>query len=167
MTLRSCLLLALIAAPALAAEPAPRLSVLIVDGVNNHDWPRATRILKGILEMSMRIFIHSAVMFMVLCAHAKADQEACTPGELRTDSTPTCISIQRHGIRVRKEDIFANWAIPAEPARVVPQHLPLKAGGEAVDVGAVVPNLSDDFNGTALDLGAYELGKPLPHYGPR
>ncbi len=29
-----------------------RLSVLIVDGMNNHDWPRATKILKAILEGS-------------------------------------------------------------------------------------------------------------------
>ena len=30
----------------------PKRSVLIVDGINNHDWPRATRILKAILEGS-------------------------------------------------------------------------------------------------------------------
>ena len=29
--------------------PQPKRSVLIVDGVNNHDWERATRILKSIL----------------------------------------------------------------------------------------------------------------------
>jgi hypothetical protein len=50
--LRLCLigLLALAAVPAPAAQPAPppQLSLLIVDGVNNHDWPRATRILKGV-----------------------------------------------------------------------------------------------------------------------
>ena len=32
-----------------AAQP---IRLLIVDGQNNHDWPRATRILKGILEGS-------------------------------------------------------------------------------------------------------------------
>ena len=39
---------------AVAADPAPppKLSLLIVDGMNNHDWPRATRILKEILEDS-------------------------------------------------------------------------------------------------------------------
>jgi len=38
----------------LAADPVPppKLSLLIVDGMNNHDWPRATRILKEILEDS-------------------------------------------------------------------------------------------------------------------
>jgi hypothetical protein len=27
--------------------------------------------------------------------------------------------------------------------------------------------LSDGYHGKAPDLGAYELGDPLPHYGPR
>ena len=34
--------------------PQPKLSVLIVDGMNNHDWERATRILKAILLDSGR-----------------------------------------------------------------------------------------------------------------
>lgn len=56
--LRVCLLLALAATPSLAEEePSPRLSVLIVDGMNNHDWPRATRILKGVLESSGRFTV--------------------------------------------------------------------------------------------------------------
>ena len=37
----------------------------------------------------------------------------------------------------------------------------------AVDVGCELPNLTDGFTGDAPDLGAYELGKPLPVYGPR
>ncbi|NLX98125.1 MAG: hypothetical protein GXY83_18345 [Rhodopirellula sp.] len=76
------------------------------------------------------------------------------------------VGIERHGIRVRKED-FANWSVPAELARVNPQHLPLKAGSEAVDAGVVVPSISDQFSGKAPDLGAYEFGGEVPHYGPR
>ena len=34
------------------AAPPSKLSLLIVDGMNNHDWPRATGILKEILENS-------------------------------------------------------------------------------------------------------------------
>jgi type 1 glutamine amidotransferase len=34
-----------------------RIRLLIVDGQNNHDWPRATRILKGILEGSGRFAV--------------------------------------------------------------------------------------------------------------
>jgi type 1 glutamine amidotransferase len=47
---------ALLLRSALGADEAPRptSSVLIVDGMNNHDWPRATRILKSILQESGR-----------------------------------------------------------------------------------------------------------------
>jgi hypothetical protein len=30
-----------------------------------------------------------------------------------------------------------------------------------------LPNVNDDFGGSAPDLGAYEIDAPLPHYGPR
>lgn len=43
---------------AIAAEPHPKLSLLIVDGMNNHDWPRATKILKEILEGSGRFAVN-------------------------------------------------------------------------------------------------------------
>lgn len=43
----------------------------------------------------------------------------------------------------------------------------LKAGSAAVDAGVLLPNINDDFTGTAPDLGAYERGHPLPLYGPR
>ena len=77
------------------------------------------------------------------------------------------VGIEKHGVRVRKEQIFADWSIPLEPARVGPQHLTLKPGSEALDAGAVVPNIADDFVDKAPDLGAYEFGSEMPHYGPR
>jgi len=43
----------------------------------------------------------------------------------------------------------------------------LTAGCAAVDAGVILPNINDGFVGGAPDLGAYELGKPLPTYGPR
>jgi hypothetical protein len=43
----------------------------------------------------------------------------------------------------------------------------LKDGGPAVDRGVVLPNFSDGFKGKAPDLGALELGDPMPHFGPR
>ena len=43
----------------------------------------------------------------------------------------------------------------------------LKPGSAAVDAGVVIPNITDGFTGKAPDLGAYELGQPLPQYGPR
>lgn len=43
----------------------------------------------------------------------------------------------------------------------------LKPGSAAVDKGAVIPNVTDGYSGNAPDLGALELGQPMPHYGPR
>jgi hypothetical protein len=43
----------------------------------------------------------------------------------------------------------------------------LKAGSAAVDKGTTLPGITDRFSGTAPDLGALEVGLPLPHYGPR
>jgi len=83
------------------------------------------------------------------------------------ESFARAIGIEGHGRRVRKEEIFESWRIPAEPGPVDFQHLTLRPGSSAVDAGARVANVNDDFTGAAPDLGAYELGKPLPHYGPR
>jgi hypothetical protein len=43
----------------------------------------------------------------------------------------------------------------------------LKPGSAAVDKAAVIPNVTDGYSGNAPDLGALELGQPMPHYGPR
>ena len=43
----------------------------------------------------------------------------------------------------------------------------LRPSGKAVDAGVVLPNVTDNYSGKAPDLGALELGQPLPHYGPR
>ncbi len=43
----------------------------------------------------------------------------------------------------------------------------LKAGSAAVDKGASIPNVTTGYSGNAPDLGALELGQPMPHYGPR
>ena len=69
-------------------------------------------------------------------------------------------------------DIFVNAKIPDKSD---PQHLynpedfdfRLKPGSVAIDAGILLPTINDDFTGKAPDLGAYELDRPLPHYGPR
>ncbi len=69
-------------------------------------------------------------------------------------------------------DVFVNVRIPDKSD---PQHLynpadfdfRLKPGSAAIDAGIVLPSINDDFTGRAPDLGAYELERPLPHYGPR
>jgi hypothetical protein len=43
----------------------------------------------------------------------------------------------------------------------------LRPGSAAVDRGIELPNITDGFIGRAPDLGALEVGKPLPIYGPR
>jgi hypothetical protein len=43
----------------------------------------------------------------------------------------------------------------------------LKPGSAAVDRGIALPTVSEEFSGSAPDLGALEVGKPAPHYGPR
>jgi len=43
----------------------------------------------------------------------------------------------------------------------------LRPGSVAVDAGTRLPGVNDDFTGRAPDLGAYEVGRPVPHYGPR
>jgi len=43
----------------------------------------------------------------------------------------------------------------------------LEPGSAAIDRGVVIPNVTDGFDGEAPDLGALELGRPLPIYGPR
>lgn len=43
----------------------------------------------------------------------------------------------------------------------------LRSGSQAVDAGCILPGINEDYAGEAPDLGAYETGHPLPHYGPR
>jgi hypothetical protein len=43
----------------------------------------------------------------------------------------------------------------------------LRPGSAAVDRGTVLPTVTDGFSGRAPDLGALEVGAPLPVYGPR
>jgi hypothetical protein len=43
----------------------------------------------------------------------------------------------------------------------------LRPGSVAVDHGVPIPNINDDYDGTAPDLGALEGDRPAPHVGPR
>jgi hypothetical protein len=59
---------------------------------------------------------------------------------------------------------------PATPSKVYdPDQLDfsLQEGSAAVDAGVVLYNINDGFTGKAPDLGALEVGQPIPHYGPR
>ena len=78
--------------------------------------------------------------------------------------------LEQHGVLLGY-DIFASQ--PELPFGKKKTYQPgvadlrLEPGGAAVDAGCVLPNINDGFTGEAPDLGAYELGRPIPHYGPR
>jgi hypothetical protein len=66
-------------------------------------------------------------------------------------------------VRVTKPD----KSDPQRLYRVDDFDFELKPGSRAIGAGVTLPTINDDHAGEAPDLGAYELGKPLPHYGPR
>jgi hypothetical protein len=77
----------------------------------------------------------------------------------------------RHS-RIIDYDIFVNapmpdFSDPTHAAAVDSIDLRLREGSAAIDAGVELPNITDGFRGNAPDLGAYEYGAPLPHYGPR
>jgi hypothetical protein len=77
----------------------------------------------------------------------------------------------KHSILV-DYDIFLNvsQAEPNNVSRVYKAEeldFRLKPNSGAVDAGCILPNVNDDFTGSAPDLGALELGQPVPVYGPR
>ena len=78
---------------------------------------------------------------------------------------------ETHGVEV-DYDVFENLRAPdADKPHAVYRagdlNFRLKAGGKAVDAGVRLPNVNDDFTGERPDLGAYELGRAAPVYGPR
>tara|TARA_R110000764_G_scaffold42426_3_gene95571 strand:+ start:7417 stop:9435 length:2019 start_codon:yes stop_codon:yes gene_type:complete len=88
-------------------------------------------------------------------------------------------SLEKHGITVDYE-IFENLEKPIQapvdtplgdmPTRVyhaVDLNFKLNPKGKAVDVGVIIPNINDGFNGKAPDLGALEVGTPAVIYGAR
>jgi hypothetical protein len=76
-----------------------------------------------------------------------------------------------HGILV-DYDIFSNASKvdPDDVTRIYKAEdidFHLKPGAAAVDAGCILPNINDDVNGNAPDLGALEVGQTVPIYGPR
>ncbi len=78
---------------------------------------------------------------------------------------------EAHGVEL-DYDIFADLAPPDITRRHHVYHsmdlnFQLRAGSKAIDAGQVLPTINDGFAGAAPDLGALELGRDEPHYGPR
>ena len=76
---------------------------------------------------------------------------------------------ESHGIRITHATCFSTFNVPGGPplTTIPPQMMTLNSSCPAVNAGVVLPNITDGYTGSAPDLGAYELGAPLPQYGPR
>jgi hypothetical protein len=79
--------------------------------------------------------------------------------------------MERHSIEV-DFDIFVQLRPPDPTQRHAVYHamdlrFDLKPDSKAVDAGTRLPTVNDDFAGKAPDLGALEVGRPTPRYGPR
>ena len=76
--------------------------------------------------------------------------------------------LETNGRLINRLTCFATFYVPGPaPVPIPPQFITLNPGCAAVDAGAILPNINDGFVGAAPDLGAFELGQPLPTYGPR
>jgi len=74
----------------------------------------------------------------------------------------------KHSVQVDM-GVFASgvgFPDPMFPERA-PADLRLAPHSAAVDAAEVIPGVNGGFTGSAPDIGAYELGQPLPQYGPR
>ncbi|MFO8012238.1 MAG: hypothetical protein R6X20_02920 [Phycisphaerae bacterium] len=80
---------------------------------------------------------------------------------------------EAHGVAVRDFSVLAragesSWK--TDKTRLfTPDEVDLRPapGGPLVDAGCRTPGINDDYAGKAPDIGAYEAGRPVPHYGPR
>lgn len=77
---------------------------------------------------------------------------------------------EQHGVLISFDDVVGAPPPPGEAKT----HVDLnfgdprpKPGSKLIDAALRLPNINDDFAGDGPDLGAFEAGKPLPHYGPR
>lgn len=77
--------------------------------------------------------------------------------------------LQDNGIEIDAATCLESFDVPGPPplTTIPPQFMTLEQTCNAVDAGIAIPNISSNFSGNAPDLGAYERGQPLPHYGPR
>ncbi|MFC1611944.1 hypothetical protein ACFL6C_13360 [Myxococcota bacterium] len=76
--------------------------------------------------------------------------------------------LDANSVQVDKDVCFDSLQLSgAAPAPVPLQVLELQPGCNAVDAGAVLPNMNDSYLGAAPDMGAHEYGGELPQYGPR
>ncbi|MDH3650453.1 MAG: right-handed parallel beta-helix repeat-containing protein [Saprospiraceae bacterium] len=80
---------------------------------------------------------------------------------------------EEHGILIDHQtclDSLDYTELPSLPGEVhyfIRQYNTINPACNAVDAGIVLTGINEDYSGSAPDLGAYEIGKALPHYGVR
>jgi len=76
----------------------------------------------------------------------------------------------RHSVMVNY-DVFQKVSPPGPDLRTLYKpadfDFQLRPDSAAVDAAVRLTGINDDFTGRAPDLGALEVGRPVPHYGPR
>jgi hypothetical protein len=79
------------------------------------------------------------------------------------------LGLERHSVALGLETFVKAPPPPGQTVVAVPASfdLRLRPDSKAVDAGVHLPGINDGFSGKAPDLGCYELGRPLPAYGPR
>lgn len=75
--------------------------------------------------------------------------------------------LEENGIQVDKDTCFDTLTVVQPPGPIPLQYLTLANGCNAADAGVVLAGINEDYSGLAPDLGAYEIGAMLPHYGKR
>lgn len=75
--------------------------------------------------------------------------------------------LEQNGIRVDKDTIFETFNMAEPPGSMPFQYLTLVPGCNAENTGTVLTGINEDYAGHAPDLGAYETGAMLPHFGRR
>jgi hypothetical protein len=92
-------------------------------------------------------------------------------GDARFDGLAELQSLttEAHAVEVDMSVFAAAVTFPASGPfpELTNDDLRIADGSAAVDQGTPLANVNDGFAGTAPDLGAYEAGSLLPHYGPR
>ena len=77
------------------------------------------------------------------------------------------IGIEQHGRVLDRSRDFLPFEVTKDMPGAETPLIHLSEQSAAKDAGVPVPNLSDQFEGKSPDLGAFELGRSIPHYGPR
>ena len=107
--------------------------------------------------------------------HRKKTADFTSPRQVRRFATladyATATGQEAHSKSI-DFSVFRNASAPdfSKPSQLYDPavvDLRLREGSAAIDAGVELPGITDGFQGRAPDLGAYELGGPPVHYGPR